>query len=442
MRELTDGRGADLVFDFVGTDQTHADSARDARPRRDVLGDRLRRHDLDPVGRARRRTSTGRRQPRRHLDRPLGAAAAARGRQVTLKTETHPLDSVNDVLDEAARRRGHRPRRARPRWLVHCGRLAPREHPRESRPAEGGSSVPQGRGQLRRQSPARGALRVTFVRSPLAHARILGIDKSAAEALPNVQVFTAADLDLPPSPAALPRARRGIERPFMATTRVRFVGDIVAVVVPTTAPRARTPPSSSSSTTTRCRWCRPDAALDDEVLLFPERRHECLRARSGAGARRAPVRRLRGRGVGHADQPAAGAGPLEPRSAAAVVGEDGRLTAWISTQTPHQDRDGLARISASTRAVRVVAPGRRRRLRREGAQRRGHARRLARAQARPARALDRDAQREHGRAAPRPRRSASTSRSAARATATCRRTGSRSSRTPAPTRASARSCRT
>ena len=26
-RELTDGRGADLVFDFVGTDQTHADSA-------------------------------------------------------------------------------------------------------------------------------------------------------------------------------------------------------------------------------------------------------------------------------------------------------------------------------------------------------------------------------------------------------------------------------
>ena len=26
VRELTDGRGADLVFDFVGTDQTHADS--------------------------------------------------------------------------------------------------------------------------------------------------------------------------------------------------------------------------------------------------------------------------------------------------------------------------------------------------------------------------------------------------------------------------------
>ena len=27
VRELTGGRGADLVFDFVGTDQSHADSA-------------------------------------------------------------------------------------------------------------------------------------------------------------------------------------------------------------------------------------------------------------------------------------------------------------------------------------------------------------------------------------------------------------------------------
>ena len=37
----------------------------------------------------------------------------ARG-DVTLQTETHPLDAVNDVLDAPSRRRGHRPRRARP----------------------------------------------------------------------------------------------------------------------------------------------------------------------------------------------------------------------------------------------------------------------------------------------------------------------------------------
>ena len=33
--------------------------------------------------------------------------------RVVLKTEMHPLDSVNDVLAEAPRRRGHRPRSAR-----------------------------------------------------------------------------------------------------------------------------------------------------------------------------------------------------------------------------------------------------------------------------------------------------------------------------------------
>ena len=49
--------------------------------------------------------------------------------------------------------------------------------------------------------------------------------------------------------------------------------------------------------------------------------------------------------------------PLEPRSCAAVVGDDGRLTLWLSTQTPHQDRDGLAlSLGLEPADVRVVAP--------------------------------------------------------------------------------------
>ena len=40
-----------------------------------------------------------------------------------------------------------------------------------------------------------GALAVTFVRSPLAHARVNAVDASAAAALPNVEVFTGADVD-------------------------------------------------------------------------------------------------------------------------------------------------------------------------------------------------------------------------------------------------------
>ena len=81
VRELTDGRGADLVFDFVGTDQTHADSA--AMLARggtySVIGYGGTISIPSPalvVQRAR-----GGRQSRRHLDRPLGAAPAPRGRQ-------------------------------------------------------------------------------------------------------------------------------------------------------------------------------------------------------------------------------------------------------------------------------------------------------------------------------------------------------------------------
>src|ERR1700716_606305 len=77
-----------------------------------------------------------------------------------------------------------------------------------------------------------GALHLTFVRSPYAHARIESIDTSEAEALPGVQVFTAADVGLgvnPPPPFV------GIDprmfRPLIADQKVRFVGEIVAIVL-------------------------------------------------------------------------------------------------------------------------------------------------------------------------------------------------------------------
>ncbi|WNG86897.1 xanthine dehydrogenase family protein molybdopterin-binding subunit [Mycobacterium sp. ITM-2016-00317] len=80
-----------------------------------------------------------------------------------------------------------------------------------------------------------GMLHACFVRSPFAHARINGIDASAALALPGVHaVFTAADLnpdvreswhavagkDVPDTP-----------RPPLAEGEVKFVGDPVALVV-------------------------------------------------------------------------------------------------------------------------------------------------------------------------------------------------------------------
>ena len=80
-----------------------------------------------------------------------------------------------------------------------------------------------------------GMLHACFVRSPFAHARINGIDASAALALPGVHaVFTAADLN--PDVREAWHAVTGKDvpdtpRPPLAEGEVKFVGDPVALVV-------------------------------------------------------------------------------------------------------------------------------------------------------------------------------------------------------------------
>ena len=71
------------------------------------------------------------------------------------------------------------------------------------------------------------AARVTFVRSPCAHAIITGIDASAALAEPGVvAVLTAEDA------AGLPGRRDDpMAEPLLAADRVRFVGEPVAMVI-------------------------------------------------------------------------------------------------------------------------------------------------------------------------------------------------------------------
>ena len=83
-----------------------------------------------------------------------------------------------------------------------------------------------------------GMLHAAFVRSPLPHARVLAVDVSAALALPGVAgVFTGADIEAitVPGPDAL-MTLMGATGPapeftLLATDKVRFVGDPVAVVI-------------------------------------------------------------------------------------------------------------------------------------------------------------------------------------------------------------------
>jgi carbon-monoxide dehydrogenase large subunit len=79
-----------------------------------------------------------------------------------------------------------------------------------------------------------GALYAVFIRSGFAHATINSIDSSEAAAAPGViGVYTAADLDLKPFATAGPPVDTPEEmrRPVLATDRVRFIGEPVAVVV-------------------------------------------------------------------------------------------------------------------------------------------------------------------------------------------------------------------
>jgi len=86
-----------------------------------------------------------------------------------------------------------------------------------------------------------GALYAVFVRAGFAHAHVRGIDTTDALAAPGVVgVYTAADLSLEPLAAAGPPVTTPEEmrRPVLATDRVRFVGEPVAVVVAETRAQA------------------------------------------------------------------------------------------------------------------------------------------------------------------------------------------------------------
>jgi carbon-monoxide dehydrogenase large subunit len=206
--------------------------------------------------------------------------------------------------------------------------------------------------------PLEGALTVTFVRSLLAHAKIADVDATAAQDLANVEVITAADMDLGVFGPAFPDVHPGLGRPLVAVDRVRFVGDIIAIVVSEDrATGADAAELVAVDYDPLQAVVSPHEAAKDEVLLFPEAGTN-VAARAGSPEHDEKL-------FGGCDVVVSGTFvsqrmapcPLEPRSAAAELGPDGRITAWLSTQTPHQDRTVLAEtLGLDPEQVRVVGP--------------------------------------------------------------------------------------
>ena len=83
-----------------------------------------------------------------------------------------------------------------------------------------------------------GMLEIAFVRSTVAHANLESVDASEARTMPGVvAVYTAADIDVPEYFMFM-KINPAVTRPALAEDRVRFVGDIVAVVVADTRSQA------------------------------------------------------------------------------------------------------------------------------------------------------------------------------------------------------------
>ena len=203
-----------------------------------------------------------------------------------------------------------------------------------------------------------GALHLTFVRSYMAHARINGIDTSEAESA-GAQVFTAGDVGgiVNPAPPFIPVDAQ-MYRPLLAADTARFVGDIVAIVVADSreasvdaAELVDVDYDPLPSVTD------PEEAARDEVVLYPGvGSNVCI-----ANPAQDPDPNLfDGSDVvvtGKVISQRLAACPIEPRSSAAQWGEDERMTLWISSQTPHQDKMVLGMLlGLEPENVRVVAP--------------------------------------------------------------------------------------
>ncbi|MBW0105071.1 xanthine dehydrogenase family protein molybdopterin-binding subunit [Pseudonocardia sp. KRD291] len=203
-----------------------------------------------------------------------------------------------------------------------------------------------------------GALHLTLVRSPVAHATIASIDTSEALAAPGVvAVVTGADLDIDPA-LLFPGANKAMTRPFLASERVRFVGEPVAAVLSEELYQGEDAADLVDVDYDPLPVViDPLASANDETLLFPE-----------AGTNTAAA-------YNHDEEPDAGffdgcevvvtrdlvnqrlaAAPLETRAASAFW-EGDRVTLYISNQNAQGGRDEIAGwLGLDKDKVHVILP--------------------------------------------------------------------------------------
>ena len=201
------------------------------------------------------------------------------------------------------------------------------------------------------------ALHLTFVRSSVAHGTLLSIDAEDARSMPGVvAIWTADDIDLDPAPPAHGFMNKAIRFPFVASDTVRFVGDIVAVVVSTDKASGI---DAAEAVIVDYDFLPVVLDLEEsfkgDILLHPDAETNVVLTFASndnsdifsdcevvvdlviENQRVAPV-------------------PMEVRSCASVW-EGQRLTQWACSQGAHGARDGIAdALGLEKEQVRVITP--------------------------------------------------------------------------------------
>src|SRR5262249_35542094 len=202
-----------------------------------------------------------------------------------------------------------------------------------------------------------------FVRSPLPHAEIVSIDVSQALAAGAIASLTGADVPFNDQPWIVrywhASIRNGLPR-FLATDRVRFVGEPIALVVAADRYRAedlarsvkieyRPLPTIASIEDASAEGAIPlHAEWTGNVAAAFEHHHG-----DAAGALSSSARRVRRQFKFARQSPV----PLETRGVVAECdpGQQG-ITVWLSTQPHYNVRQNLsALLGLPEQTIRVIA---------------------------------------------------------------------------------------
>jgi carbon-monoxide dehydrogenase large subunit len=213
-----------------------------------------------------------------------------------------------------------------------------------------------------------GQLEAAFVRSPHAHARILGIDAAAAKRAQGVHaVFTLTDLMPYLSAERMPLQFRSSElteniTPWvLAKDEVSFAGEAVAIVIADNrylAEDAAALVAVDYQPLPAVSDCRQAREPDAPRVHWERASNVLLQIRQSYGDVAGAFKRASHTGGIALKQHRGGAHSIEGRGAAAVYdANEDRLTLWSSTQLAHEARGFLMRLlSRDENSLRVVAP--------------------------------------------------------------------------------------